>query len=789
LRYAVQAADALTKAHAAGIVHRDLKPGNIMVTGDGLVKILDFGLAKLTQPSAVYAGSVGDVTAAQTVAPKTEEGRIVGTASYMSPEQAEGRSVDARSDVFSFGAVLYELVTGRQAFQGNTTISTLSAILRDEPTPVTEVRQETPAELARVIRRCLRKEPARRFQTMADLKVALEELKEESDAGVLTRSVTLAPPREPGSLRVWTWAGGLALLGAFLLAGWRLAGPVSPVAVGAALQPIPLTTYPGRQDEPSFSPDGSQVAFSWNGEREDNFDIYVKLIGPGAPLRLTTDPAADSAPRWSPDGRLIVFLRRRPGGRFSVMAVPPLGGPERRICDLTARLPFNTLASSLAWMPDSRQLVVSATRSPEQPNTLWLVSLETGEVHPMTRPATLEDDDLFPGVAADGRTVVFTRLNISTKGTLWRLALSPTFEPQGDPRPIPVGDLNAFQAAWTDTGTGLLFTTGWENNIQDTALYRVSSSGSRPPELVPGTGTGVRSPTVSLQGHRLAYSAGTQDTNVWRVDLSTRTAVMDKALSSTFREAYPQYSPEGKRLTFFSNRTGRLQIWVSKVDGSAAAPLTSLSGTTTGSPQWSPDGQQIVFDSNTGGSYHIYRISADGGPPQQLTQDGAPNITANWSRDKRWIYFASRRSGDFQIWKMPSQGGAPVQVTKSGGIAPAESLDGKALYFTKADGLGGLWTMPIGGGTERQILPDVFRYNFAVVDKGIYFTPRPASDGTSSVQFFDFAAGKATLIVQIQKPLDLGMAVSPDGRDLLYTQIDHIGRNLMLVENFRWPIT
>jgi Tol biopolymer transport system component len=248
---------------------------------------------------------------------------------------------------------------------------------------------------------------------------------------------------------------------------------------------------------------------------------------------------------------------------------------------------------------------------------------------------------------------------------------------------------------------------------------------------------------------------------------------------------FPQYSPDGKRVTFYSNRAGKLDIWVANADGSQAARLTSLAGTTTGSPRWSPDGQEISFDSDTGGNYQIYTVSADGGQPRKLTKDAFTNITTNWSHDGRWIYFASKRSGDFQVWKMPAQGGDAVQVTHGGGIAPTESPDGKTLYFTKNDGSQGLWKMPLGGGPETKVVPDLHRYNYAVTDKGIYFTPDATRDRSASVQYLDFATGIATAIVKIQKPLDLGITVSPDGRTLLYTQIDRAGRNLMLVENFR----
>ena len=351
LRYAVQAADALAKAHAAGIVHRDLKPGNIMVTGDGLVKVLDFGLAKLVQSSAGHDDDGG-----RTVSPATDAGLIVGTAAFMSPEQAEGKPVDARSDIFSFGAVLYEMATGQRAFRGDTAMSTISAILRDEPKPVSAVRADVPAELERVIKRCLRKDPARRFQTMADLKVALEELKEESDSGTLVGVPRAAALPARSSMRTMVLVVGSAVLLAGAVAGWFVTRKTAAPAA-AMRRPVPLTSYPGSELQPSFSPDGSQVVFSWNGEKQDNYDLYVKVVGPGAPLRLTTDAGVDFSPKWSPDGRTIAFARGFSDGTQSIMLIPALGGPERTL-DRFRRIRPDVV---LDWSPDGKWLVVAAT--------------------------------------------------------------------------------------------------------------------------------------------------------------------------------------------------------------------------------------------------------------------------------------------------------------------------------------------------------------------------------------------------------------------------------------------
>ena len=778
LKCAVQIADALARAHAAGIVHRDLKPGNIMVNEHGLVKVLDFGLAKLTEPTPA-----SEDEATRTLRPTTEEGKIVGTVAYMSPEQAEGKKVDARSDIFSFGSVLYEMVTGRQAFQGDTKASTLAAILKDNPRPASQLVDGLPREVEKLISRCLRKEVNQRFQHMDDLKIVLEEMKEESDSGVL--GTAAVAKTKPGYRLTLVLSVTAALLIAAAGLWFRLKG-ASPEA---PLVGVPLTSYAGDEEAPTLSPDGTQVAFAWDGEKQNKSDIYVKQIGVEPPFRLTSDPATNYSPAWSPDGGFIAFLREVSHDQTVIVIVPQRGGPERILSEIKGSMRQALLYGPyLSWTPDSKWIVCPTPKSGERVWALDLFSTETGEQIELTNPPNSEVGDVAPAVSPDGRTLIFSRVSPDFYNlSLWMLPLGEGYKPLGKEEQLQSPGMTNFGAAWLPNGREFVFTSGTGTNF---GLWRLAvSKGAVPRRL--DIGIAAAQPTISRLGNRLAFEVFQYDMNIWRVDLKGPSKEPNQPIrfiSSTQIEQYPAYSPDGRRISFMSQRSGTDEVWICDSDGSGTRQLTSFGGAAIYGPSWSPDSQKVALTvGQKGMKEDIYVVSASGGAPRRMTTDPAEDKWPDWSHDGKWIYFSSTRSGREEIWKMPSSGGEAVQITRNSGDIPQESSDGKFLYYMKGwpDAVS-VWRSQLDGSQETKLLDSVHSEGqWAVAKEGIYFFRPPDKLGHSDICFYEFASGQIRKVLTVPLPVSNHIAVSPDGRTILYPQYDESGSVLMLVENFR----
>jgi len=551
---------------------------------------------------------------------------------------------------------------------------------------------------------------------------------------------------------------------------------------------VPFTSFPGNETQPAFSPDGNQIAFVWDGEQGNNQDIYVKLVDAGGPLPLTTDPAPDSNPVWSPDGRHVAFIREGESG--GVYLIPALGGTERRLTSVVpVSLPFQfPPGNRLSWSPDGKFIAVAHKNSTEEPFSLFALAVETGERRRLTSPPAGYVGDQRAAFSPDGKLLAFIR-NSGVYDT--DLYVAPIAG--GEPRRLTFVQTPIFGLAWTADGREIVFSSiGPLSFPGNWSLWKVPAAGGTL-ERMEAVGRGVRNPAISRQGNRLAFAQTSFDNNIWRLPLRHFTAgkaAPVRLISSTYSDEGPQYSPDGKRIVFSSDRSGLSQIWLCDNEGANPIQLTNLSHTDSGTPRWSPDGRQIAFDSLAEGNRDIYIVSADGGQPHRFTRESSEDVCPSWSRDGRWIYFGSNRNGSLQIWKAPTEGGQAVQVTKQGGFEGFESPDGRFFYYAKGRGIPGIWRIPVEGGAETPVLDihqaGLFR-SWAVVEHGIYFVTAE-TQGRSLIEFFSFATGQVTPVAAPEKPIFRifwGLAVSPDGQWLLFTQMDQQSSDIMLMENFR----
>ena len=546
---------------------------------------------------------------------------------------------------------------------------------------------------------------------------------------------------------------------------------------------VPLTTLPGSEFYPALSPDGNQVAFSWDGETGDNVDIYIKLIGAETTLRLTDNPARDCCPAWSPDGRSIAFTRISET-KGEIFIVPALGGPERKLQTTTGAHPLG-LFRFVSWSPDGRFLAFADQGPDEGPYAIFLVSVESLERRKLSAPPAKYYGDSYPAFSPDGKTLAFVRAAGAALSDIYLLSVAG-----GEPRRLTFGNTSINGLDWTPDGSEIVYSSSLLASVN--SLWRISASGGAPERLAVG-GENASNPSISGHGHRLAYQQGVSDSNIWRIELQSSTGrggSPTRLIASTQVEVGPQFSPDGKKITFCSDRSGNSEIWICDSDGSNCLQLTSFEGPHTCTPRWSPDGQRIAFDSRPEGHSDIYVIDHEYRVPRRLTTATSDDVVPSWSNDGRWIYFSSNRTGRRQVWKAPAEGGPAVQVTQNGGFAAFESPDGQFVYYAKFTEPG-IWRVPVEGGEETLVLdllqPGFWGY-WAVVEEGIYFLnaeakPRPA------IEFFRFADGKTLRIAPLEKRPALwppGLAVSPDGRYILYVQIDQVTTSdIMLVENFR----
>ncbi len=575
------------------------------------------------------------------------------------------------------------------------------------------------------------------------------------------------------------WIAGLLMAGFITVLVFMMRPRPEPPS---ATKVRPLTSWPGREIQPRFSPDGKQVAMAWSGENDDKFDVYVKPIGEGLPRRLTTDPADDGNPAWSPDGRWIAFIRDSPGGA-GVYLVPAQGGAER----LVARLGRAVAASGnqvLDWYPDGQALAVADRDSPEEPFSIQRIELETGAKRQLTAPPSLSWGDAYPAISPDGTLLAFAREPARGAFDLYMIPAAG-----GEPRRLTFEHQVIIGIAWSEDGRSIVFASERGGTAGGGSLWKmqVGSSTSRPKlEQVPGVGTRARLPAIARRGRLLAYAELSHDSNLWRVAASGIGAP-ELVVSSTREEVAPHYSPDGRRIAFQSNRSGNWEIWIANADGSDSRQLTTYAGAPARDPRWSPDGRLIAFAYRGESNADIYTMTPEGNSIRRLTWEPSQDESPYWSKDGRWLYFSSNRSGIFEIWKIsvdhPTEA---VRLTHGGGAAPLESADGTYLFFKRrnSERVDEAWKMPSNGGEAIRVLDTLAALSvqsWAIDPAGIYFI-----EPFRRIAYYRFATGRVTTVVPLGKHAWVnGLAPSPDGRWLLYGQRDREVSDIMLVENFQ----
>ena len=588
------------------------------------------------------------------------------------------------------------------------------------------------------------------------------------------------------------WVTALALTGILVaviglsLAGMRsrifdlfraLGRLTSPGHSSAQFNVVPLTALPGQELSPSFSPDGSQVAFSWDGENNGaGFDVYVKAVGADKPLRITNHPASGLGTAWSPDGRYIAVSRD--AGKYSgIFLVSPTGGPERKLASANILGDY----SYVSWSPDSRQLAfVNLVEGGPGDVLLQVFTISIDEPD----PKPLQTDcprAIAPAFSPGGEVLAFVCIDDFGRSSI-RIVnrtdskIKRVFDGPGD---VP-------GLAWSIDGKSIVFS--YSPSGAPSELRRINVSHPDQVEKLP-FGRSASNLVIGLAGDRLAYSEASHNVNIWRVALNQGHTHAKPLIRSTREEFLPNISPDGRRITFTSTRTGAPEIWVCDADGTNVIQLTSF-GSNSGTPRWSPDGKQILFDSRFGGEANLYLVDANGRAPRKVETGTHSKSLGAWSNNGRSIYFVRDSSTSTpSVWKIEADGGTAWQIAKGPSTYPIASPDGNYVYFIRNVGnQTRVWQVRPDGSDEALVV-DMPALRFAdewwPVAGGIYFIGDVGAK--QAIEFFDVHTKQIRQIHILEKPpfpWVSGLAISPDDKWILYSQLEDSTSDLMLVENF-----
>jgi len=707
LQYAIEIADALDKAHRKGVTHRDLKPGNIMLTKSG-TKLLDFGLAKLKQEVAPANVQLSELPTAND--PLTAQGMIVGTLQYMAPEQLEGKEVDARTDIFAFGAVVYEMATGKKCFEGKSQASLIAKILETDPVPMSSIQRMTPPTLDRVVKRCLAKEPDDRCQSAKDL---TDELKWIAEGGSQVTPALPAAMKGIGSLGRWALilSFGTLLLGAAItgIALWNRKPSSLPQPVSRLMLNLP----PGQQlaglengAAAVLSPDGTHLAYV--ARQGGTQQIYLRAMD-SLEARPILGTEGGVTPFFSPDGQWIGFFA---SGKLKKVSVE--GGAALNLGDAANPDGANWGSQGMIAFP------------PTPISALQQVSDAGGTPQPLTRLGKGEVGHGWPEFLPGGKAVLFAAVHATANWTNAQVAVQsvgtgerrnlvqgatqPRYAPSGhliyaqggnlmaapfDPQrlavtgtavPVVEGVLQSpatGDAQYSLSATGsLVYVPGSVQGAQSNLVW-VSRNGAEQPLAAPANA--YLAPRLSPDGRRVAVGITGQDSQVWLYDLSRETLTRLTFEGNT--NQYPNWTPDGKRISFRSNKEGPLNLFWQMSDGSGGLERLLTGDDAQTANSWSPDGQLLAFvevTPTTGIDIWVLRMSDRKAQP--LLRTPFNESSPRFSPDGRWLTYVSDESGRYEIYVQPYPGpGGKWQISTEGGTEPEWNPNGRELFYRSGD--------------------------------------------------------------------------------------------------------
>jgi len=671
IEFALQTARGLAAAHDRGIVHRDLKPENLFLTRDGVVKILDFGLAKLVGPGASGPQSSMATTSV------TGLGVVLGTVGYMSPEQVRGQAVDHRTDIFSLGAILYEMLSGKRAFQGKTTADTMSAILKEEPAELSGTGHNLPPALARIVHRCLEKDPGERFQSARDLAFNLELLsREESGSGA---AVVLAA----GKSRRWLIAALVAAVTFAAVGLTFLARGLRPQANNSPpVELMRLTDFVGMEEFPALSPDGKSVAFTADvgGRRQ----VWVRLLSGGTPLQVTRDDADHQYPRWSPDSSSLIYFSpsQEPDGEGKIWQIPALGGTAQPLLSSLGGADLSHDGKHIAYFHSNQGELELAVADPDGSNSRKVTALPAEYTYSDLR---WSPDDQKLGFQR-GRTFDYDVFYVPAEG-----GSTQAITRDGNP-------LAGF--AWLPDGSGVVYSSSRGDTVlylRTMNLWSVQTGGKNLRQLTFGE-TSYISPDLDRHGNIVATRRQIQF-DIWRypVDNSPMENVHRgvQITHQTGAVQTPSVAPGDHELVYLSDSGGHGNLWVLNLETQQSRQVTFEHDpqVTIGVPVWSPDGKHIAYVKRglIGWNVDLWLMNPDGSDAHKVSEGGG---WACWSPDSRWLYFSPPGQNGFRIEKTSPAGGSNLLV-RAEGQKPAVDAEGRLYFVLTLPALNGLSDMEI----------------------------------------------------------------------------------------------